>query len=116
MTPNQNRWKALAASMIVLTVAVSSCAAITKTQDFTTNSSQNSQLLRTISTSGSGYSVAYSPAISKANSPVGSALLASAGDRVKLWNPSTGKLIRTFPESSLAVSFSPDGQILASGS
>lgn len=113
----KNYWKALVASITVLTFAVFSCTAISSDRDSTTHSSQNSQLLRTISTSGSGYSIAYSPAISKAkNSPVDSALLASGGSNVKLWNLSAGKLLRTFRGQSWVVSFSPNGEILASGS
>ena len=119
MTPKHIPRKALTPfTLTVVAMALSSCTALTPgTQDLITQSPQNSQLLRTLSTmSDSGYSVAYSPGISKANSAVGE-ILASAGNKtVKLWNPSTGKLIRTFTGQAWAVTFSPDGQVLATGS
>ncbi|MEJ6487517.1 WD40 repeat domain-containing protein [Nostoc punctiforme UO1] len=117
MTLNRILWNYLIAPTVI-TVAVSGCTTeIPNIQDLIAQSSKNSQLQRTLSTqSDSGYSVAYSPEISGANSPVG-IILASAGARsVKLWNPNTGKLLRTLPVPAWAVSFSRDGQILASGS
>jgi WD40 repeat protein len=118
MTPKHIPWKALTPfTLAVVTMAVSSCTALIGTQELITQSPQKRQLLRTLSTrSDSGYSVAYSPGISKANSAVGE-ILASAGNKtVKLWNPSTGKLIRSFTLQAWAVTFSPDGQVLATGS
>ena len=73
---------------------------------------QNEQLMHTINTSRRG-AIAFSP---------DSSILASAGGTdkvVNLWNPNTGELLRTFEEHLADVSsvaFSPDGDILASGS
>ncbi len=105
-------------TLTLVTTAVSGCTVFTsKTQDLITQSSPNNQLLRKLSTeSDSGYAVAYSPEISRANNPVVSVLASAGAKTVKLWNPSTGKLIRTFTGQAWAVNFSPDGQILASGS
>ncbi|BAY11434.1 WD40 repeat domain-containing protein [Calothrix sp. NIES-2098] len=119
MTLNHIPWKAITVlTLTVVTTAVCGCNTFTsKTQDLITQSSQNSQLLRKLSTdSDSGYSVAYSPEVSRANNPVGSTLASAGAKTVKLWNPSTGKVIRTFTGQAWAVNFSPDGQILASGS
>ncbi|OUL18312.1 hypothetical protein BV372_34300 [Nostoc sp. T09] len=117
MTLNRILWNYLIAPTVI-TIAVSGCTTETPdTQDLIAQSPKNSQLLRTLSTqSDSGYSVAYSPEISGANSPVG-VIIASAGAKsVRLWNPTTGKLLRTLSGQAWAVSFSRDGQILASGS
>ncbi|MDZ7960667.1 MAG: WD40 repeat domain-containing protein [Aulosira sp. DedQUE10] len=118
MTPKQYPWKTLTVwTLTVVTTAVSGCTTFTKTQDLITQSSQNSQPLRKLSTdSDSGYSVAYSPEVSRANNLIGSTLASAGAKTVKLWNPDTGKLIRTFTGQAWAVNFSPDGQILASGS
>ena len=119
MALNQICWNSLTASTLaVVTIAVSGCTTLTSdTQDFITQSSENSQLLRTLSTqSDSGYSVAYSPKISQVNSPVGVTLASAGAESVKVWNPNTGKLLRTLSGQAWTVSFSPDGQILASGS
>ncbi|WP_334747473.1 WD40 repeat domain-containing protein [Nostoc sp.] len=104
--------------MTVLTIAVSGCTPLTSdTQDLITQSSENSQVLRTLSTqSDSGYSVAYSPKISQVNSPIGATLASADAKSVKVWNPNTGKLLRILSGQAWTVSFSPDGQILASGS
>lgn len=78
---------------------------------------KNNQLLRTLSTySDSGYSVAYSPKISQGNNPVEATLASAGAESVKVWNPNTGETLRTFTGQAWTVSFSPDGQILASGS
>ncbi|MBD2342116.1 WD40 repeat domain-containing protein [Calothrix sp. FACHB-156] len=119
MTLNPIIWKALTALILTLvTTAVSGCTAYTsRTQDLTNQSSSNSQPIRKLSTeSDSGYSVAYSPEVFRAKNPVGSVLASAGAKTVKLWNPSTGKLIRTFNGQAWAVNFSPDGQIIASGS
>ncbi|BAY31968.1 WD-repeat protein [Nostoc carneum NIES-2107] len=119
MTLNQIPGKALTIwTLILVTTAVSGCTAFTsRIQEISTQSSPNSQPLRKLSTeSDSGYSVAYSPEVSRAKNPVGFVLASAGAKTVKLWNPSTGKLIRTFNGQAWAVNFSPDGQILASGS
>ncbi|BAY60488.1 WD-repeat protein [Calothrix brevissima NIES-22] len=120
MTRNQIFGKLLTVwTLTLVTTTVCGCTTLTaKFQDSVSQSSQNSQPLRKLSTeSDSGYSVAYSPEVVKANNPDASTLLASAGTKtVKLWHPSTGKLIRTFTGQAWAVNFSPDGKILASGS
>ncbi|MBD2471531.1 WD40 repeat domain-containing protein [Nostoc sp. FACHB-145] len=110
MTLNRILWNSLIAPTVI-TIAISGCTQETpNTQDLIAQSPKDSQLVRTLSTqSDSGYSVAYSP------SPVGT-ILASAGGNVKLWNPNTGRLLRTLSVPAWTVSFSPDGQILASGS
>ncbi|MCC5640422.1 WD40 repeat domain-containing protein [Nostoc sp. CHAB 5844] len=110
MTLNRILWNYLIAPTVI-TIAVSGCTTQTpKTQDLIAQSPKNSHPLRTLSTqSDSGYRVAYSP------NPVG-IILASAGANVKLWNPNTGKLLRTLSVPALSVGFSPDGHILASGS
>jgi WD40 repeat protein len=36
-------------------------------------------------------------------------------DRVRLWDPATGRELRNFPGHSAALAFSPDGRLLASG-
>ena len=41
--------------------------------------------------------------------------VASAGENIRLWETTTGKLIRILPSSAVSVSFSPDGKTLASG-
>ncbi len=72
----------------------------------------NEQLMHTINTSRRG-AIAFSP---------DSSILVSVGGTdkvVNLWNPNTGELLRTFEEHIADVSsvaFSPDGDILASGS
>ncbi|OUL29171.1 WD40 repeat domain-containing protein [Nostoc sp. 106C] len=119
MTLNQIPWKALTVwTLTVVITAVSGCTALTtKDQGLITQSSQNSQPLRKLSTgSDSGYSVAYSTELSRVNNPVASTLASAGAKTVKLWNPSTGELIRTFTGQAWAVNFSPDGRILASGS
>ncbi|MBD2683621.1 MULTISPECIES: WD40 repeat domain-containing protein [Nostoc] len=111
MALNRILWNYLIA-LIVITIPASGCTTQTpSTQDLIAQSQKNSHLVRTLSIqSDSGYSVAYSP------SSVG-IILASAGAKsVKLWNPNTGKLLRTLSVPAWTVSFSPDGQILASGS
>lgn len=110
MTLNRILWNYLIVPTVI-TIAVSGCITQTpKTQDLIAQSPKNNHLVRTLSTqSDSGYSVAYSP------SPVG-IILASAGANVKLWNPNTGKLLRTLSVPAWTVSFSPDSQVLASGS
>src|SRR5690348_12354307 len=109
MTLNRIFWNYLIAPTVI-TIAVSGCTTQTpSTKDLIAQSSKDSHLVRTLSTqSDSGYSVAYSP------SPVG-IILASAGAKsVKLWNPNTGKLLRTLSVPAWTVSFNPDGQIFAS--
>lgn len=111
MTLNRIWWNYLIAPTVI-TIAVSGCVTEpSNTQDLIAQSPKDSHLVRTLSTqSDSGYSVAYSP------SPVG-IILASAGAKtVKLWNPNTGKLLRTLSVPAWTVNFSPDGQIFASGS
>lgn len=119
MNLNHISWSSLTASTLTVAIgAVSGCTTWNPdTQDLITQSPKNSQLIRTLSTQAdSGYSVAYSPEIPQANSAVGT-ILASAGTKsVKIWNPNTGKLLRTLPGQAWTVSFSQDGQILASGS
>jgi WD40 repeat protein len=89
MTPKHIHWKALTPfTLAVVTLAVSSCTALTpRTQELITQSPQNRQLLRTLSSrSDSGYSVAYSPGISKANSAVGEILASASQDgTIKIW-------------------------------
>ncbi|MFN6442059.1 MAG: WD40 repeat domain-containing protein [Nostoc sp. DedSLP01] len=116
MTLNRILWNYLTATTVI-TIAVSGCTTQTpSTQDLIAQSPKDNHLVRTLSTqSDSGYWVAYSPEISAVNSPVG-VILASAGAKsVKLWNPNTGRLLRTLSVPARTVSFSPDGQILASG-
>jgi hypothetical protein len=94
MNLNQIPWKALTAlTLTIVTTAVSGCTAFTsKTQDLITQSSPNNQPLRKLSTeSDSGYAVAYSPEVFKANNPVVCVLASAGAKTVKLWNPSTGK-------------------------
>ncbi|WP_427156879.1 WD40 repeat domain-containing protein [Aliinostoc sp. HNIBRCY26] len=94
-------------TLTILTISVYGCTVLT----------QNSQPLRTLSTkSDSGYSVAYSPARSQTNSPVETTLASAGAKSVKIWNPDNGQLLLTLSGQAWAVSFSPDGQILASGS
>src|SRR5262249_33742544 len=43
------------------------------------------------------------------------ATVASAGENIRLWETTTGKLIRVLPSSAVSVAFAPDNKILASG-
>ncbi|WP_414755247.1 WD40 repeat domain-containing protein [Anabaena sp. CCY 9910] len=111
MTLNRILWTYLI-TPTVITIAVCGCVAEPPNiQHIIAQSPKDSHLVRTLSTqSDSGYSVAYSP------SPVGIILASADAKSVKLWNPNTGKLFRTLSGQAWTVSFSPDGQILASGS
>ncbi|ABA24807.1 WD-40 repeat-containing protein (plasmid) [Trichormus variabilis ATCC 29413] len=111
MTLNRILWNYLIAPTVI-TIAVCGCTTQTpNTQDLIAQSPKDSQLVRTLSArSDSGYSVAYSP------SSVGTILASAGAKSIKLWNPNTGKLLRTLSGQAFTVGFSPDGQILASGS
>ncbi|MBD2255107.1 WD40 repeat domain-containing protein [Nostoc parmelioides] len=111
MTLNRIWWNYLIAPTVI-TIAVSGCTTQTPNiQDLIAKSPKDSHLVRTLSTqSDSGYSVAYSPV------PVGTILASAGAKSVKLWNPNTGKLLRALSVPAWTVSFSPDGQVLASGS
>ncbi|BAZ47516.1 WD-repeat protein [Nostoc sp. NIES-4103] len=117
MSANKISWKALTAisiaiAMIIVIYSCTGCAS--SNQDLIIQFPQDISSFST--SSDSGYSVAYASRTSQPDNS-DSEILASAGTKtVKLWNPSTGKVIRSFPGQAWVVAFSPNGEVLASGS
>ena len=111
MAANRIIRKAIIATLTfvaITNIALVACNAFTPGIGDFIQSQQNSQLIGTFRTnSDSGYSVDFNR----------DGQIASGGSKTsRLWNTSIKQLIRTLPGQAWVVAFSPDGEILATGS